>query len=86
MADQLNCCRIVCDGDASISFTGDGEQGNYMAVGNYPKYEGPYEVTPSQEAQTLDVTNMVCTEDIVVNKIPDNYGLITWNGYSLRVS
>lgn len=51
-----------------------------------PAYTGPYEVTPSQSEQTLSTTGLKMTEDVVVNPIPSNYGLITWNGAILTVS
>ena len=86
MLDERLCCRIECDGDASINIIADGEQGAYMSVGNYEHYGGPYEVTPTQETQTLDTAGHVLTEPVVVHAIPENYGLITWNGISLKVS
>lgn len=51
-----------------------------------PEYEGPYEVTPSQEQQILHTDDKLMTEDLIVNPIPSNYGLITWNGSYLRIS
>ena len=52
----------------------------------YPDYEGAYEITPSAEVQTLPSTDTVLHRDIVINPIPSNYGLITWNGTTLTVS
>ena len=52
----------------------------------YPDYEGAYEITPSAEVQTLSSTDTVTHRDIVINPIPSNYGLITWNGSTLTVS
>ena len=52
----------------------------------HPNYTGGYEVTPSQEQQILETKNTVLSENIVVNPIPENYGLITWNGAFIRVS
>lgn len=49
-------------------------------------YAGPYEVTPTQQAQVLATANMSMTQDVVINPIPSNYGLITWNGSVLTVS
>ena len=51
-----------------------------------PAYEGPIEVTPSSETQTLDTRNFRMTENVVIKPIPQNYGLITWNGSTLTVS
>ena len=52
----------------------------------YPDYEGAYEFTPSAEVQTLDSTDKVMHQNIIINPIPSNYGLITWNGATLTVS
>lgn len=49
-------------------------------------YTGEYEVTPSSETQTLDTAGKRMTRPVVVNPIPNNYGLITWNGSFLTVS
>ncbi len=96
MLDEQLCCRVHCDGDGSISITADGdgsisitadgEQGTYKKVGNYDRYGGPYEVTPAQTTQMLNTEGLVMTEPVVVHPIPENYGLITWNGVSLKVS
>ena len=50
------------------------------------EYEGPYTVTPTQSTQTLSTAFKTCVNNIVVNPIPSNYGLITWNGSVLTVS
>jgi len=49
-------------------------------------YLGPYEVTPSMEEQVLETNEHMMTANVVVHKIPSNYGLITWNGSVLTVS
>jgi hypothetical protein len=49
-------------------------------------YEGPYEVTPTTETQTLATQLKTATQNITINPIPSNYGLITWNGSVLTVS
>lgn len=49
-------------------------------------YEGSYEVTPSAETQTLSTRNLRMTDNITINPIPSNYGLITWDGSTLTVS
>lgn len=48
-------------------------------------YSGPYNVTPSEETQTLVTAGKVLAANVVVNPIPDNYGRIAWNGSSLSV-
>lgn len=54
--------------------------------GNAPAYADSYTVTPSAQAQTLQTANKLLTDNIVVEPIPRNYGLITWNGSYLTVS
>lgn len=49
-------------------------------------YEGDYVVTPTQSTQTLSTAGMKMTGDVTVNPIPNNYGLITWNGSIITVS
>lgn len=49
-------------------------------------YAGPFEFTPSAQAQEIEISGMMATRNITVNPIPSNYGLITWNGSALTVS
>ena len=49
-------------------------------------YTGDYTVTPSSEEQTLETNGMRMTDNITINPIPNNYGLITWNGSIITVS
>lgn len=49
-------------------------------------YTGEYEVTPSAETQTLNTEGLRLTRNVTVNPIPQNYGLITYNGAVLTVS
>lgn len=56
-----------------------------VIVGGVP-YSGSYEVTPSDEAQTLGTSSRMLSRDIIINPIPSNYGLITWDGTTITVS
>ena len=58
---------------------------SYSMVEGEP-YEGAYTVTPSQVAQVLATNGKVMTGDLTVEPIPQNYGLITWNGSILTIS
>lgn len=49
-------------------------------------YDGPYEFTPAQTEQTIQINGKTAVRDITINSIPNNYGLITWNGSVLTVS
>lgn len=61
-----------------------GTLANYQ--GDVPVYGGAYEYTPSAEEQTINIAHKEAVEDIIVHAIPNNYGLITWNGAVLTVS
>lgn len=49
-------------------------------------YIGDYEITPSGDIQILSTKNLRMTDDIKINAVPSNYGLITWNGSVITVS
>lgn len=49
-------------------------------------YTGDYEVTPSDEAQVLLTDGFRMTDNVTINPIPSNYGLITWDGSVITVS
>ena len=51
-----------------------------------PSYEGTVEVTPGAEAQTLETANFYMRDNIIINPIPNNYGLITYNGSTITIS
>ena len=51
-----------------------------------PAYEGSYEVTPSDTEQVLATDSFYMNGNITINPIPNNYGLITWNGSTITVS
>lgn len=49
-------------------------------------YTGQIAVTPSDARQVLPTSGTLLTQDITIEPIPQNYGLITWNGSTLTVS
>ena len=51
-----------------------------------PRYHGEYHVTPTSEMQELPTAGTELVENIVIDPVPNNYGLITWNGSTLTVS
>lgn len=53
----------------------------------YPStYQGEYTVTPTDHTQVLQTSEYYLLENITINPIPNNYGLITWDGSTLTVS
>ena len=51
-----------------------------------PVYDGSLTITPSADAQVLDTKGKRFTGNLTVAPIPNNYGLITWNGAYLTIS
>lgn len=49
-------------------------------------YEGDYEITPSEELQTLPTANRQLARNIVVAPIPKNYGRITYSGGGIIIT
>lgn len=49
-------------------------------------YDGEIQVTPTNSVQVLNTASKLVNNNITVNPIPSNYGLITWNGATLTVS
>ena len=77
----------VLDAELNLEQPESGEFGEFIAMRDaYPEYDGPTEITPTQETQVLRTALKITMEDIIVNPIPSNYGLITWNGSTLTVS
>lgn len=54
-------------------------------IGTQP-FEGEYIYTPTDEVQTIEINGLRATDNITINPIPSNYGLITWDGATLTVS
>ena len=80
--------EIVLDGELSLNIPMDGEVGIITKVVEHdlPTYTGETVITPSTSEQVLNTADKVVTRNIVINPIPSNYGLITWNGSTLTVS
>lgn len=49
-------------------------------------YKGNYKITPSSESQVLSTKELMMIDDLVIEPIPKNYGLIEWNGSGLSIS
>lgn len=78
---------IVLGGDWSGDLVTDGSAVQLVAIhGGYPVYDGATTVTPTNAEQVLATAGKVVTDNITINPIPNNYGLITWNGAVLTVS
>lgn len=79
--------RVVLDGEFSLDVQLDGEFGVVIGGGgDLPVYTGEITVTPTQETQVLETADHSVLDNITINPIPHNYGLITWDGSALTVS
>lgn len=74
------------DGDGDVTLSCDGVMGTVLQYDSHSAYTGAYEVTPSNEVQTVPIADMIATQNITINPIPSNYGLVTWNGSFLTIS
>lgn len=53
---------------------------------NSAPYRGVYEVTPTEETQTLQTSGCRMSGNVVVNPIPSNYGRIAYDGTTLLIT
>ena len=59
----------------------------YQMLPVFPaQYTGPTTITPGPITQTLATAELMVPVDIIIEPIPSNYGLITYNGSILTVS
>ena len=56
-----------------------------IIAGGIP-YTGDFEFTPNGQVQTIASAMRTFDRDVVINPIPSNYGLITWDGSIITVS
>lgn len=77
--------RNTISGDLELHEVINGEGGVFMPL-NPPAYTGELTVIPSAQVQVLETAGLLVPENIVVEPIPSNYGLITWNGSTITVS
>lgn len=55
-------------------------------LGRPPQYTGPTEFAPNQGYQTIETHDKMLLTDIIIDPIPSNYGLVTWDGSTITVS
>lgn len=77
---------VVLDGEFELVVPEEAESSVVWRVQAADYYTGETVITPTQETQTLVTTGKLIPADIVINPIPNNYGLITWDGTVLTVS
>ncbi len=79
---SCRCVRLRVNDPPALTF-GTDEYTPY--VPQIDEYGGPYEVTPSDTAQTLPTRGLLSTDNFVVSPIPSNYGRIEQRGSALYV-
>lgn len=79
---------ISANAGAAVSIVEDGELGIVTEThsADVPWYTGDTVITPTMQVQTLQTASKAVANNIIINPIPSNYGLITWNGATLIVS
>ena len=76
--EEAFICDFTEDSSFEVSFGGESFRPE--------QYDGNSEVTPTTITQTLETKGKLVVENITIKPIPNNYGLITWNGSTLTVS
>ena len=77
----MSCCKITLHIFESAPITLHVTEGGVAPARTQSK-----EAIPSQEAQIITPDEGYLLDSVTVAPIPENYGLITWNGISLKVS
>lgn len=49
-------------------------------------YEGAYFFVPSDHQQVINTKGKLMGENVVIDKVPSNYGLIEYDGFQVRIS
>lgn len=57
-----------------------------VVTSTVPEYTGEYDITPSGEVQVFSTNGTKMAHDLIIEPIPSNYGLITWDGSTITVS
>ena len=73
-------------GQLSCSLSSSPITGELTISESIPSYSGSYEITPTDETQTIPCSGWLMSQDVTINPIPSDYGKITWNGVTLTVS
>ena len=79
-------CIFQENDDFNCTFTSDSFAVDFGVEIPVSNYQGSYEVTPTADAQVLPTQNKLLGANITIAPIPQNYGLITWNGSDITVS
>lgn len=81
--------NITSEGTLSASLAAENALEGSLTVPHVIKvdnYDGVVSVAPSDTPTVLSTKDKFLLDDITIEPIPQNYGLITWNGSVLTVS
>lgn len=78
--DESYTVNVDCDCELDIKI------GTAIQLIDNDTYDGEYEFVPTDQVQIIQISGLTATMDITIDPIPNNYGLITWDGSSLTVS
>lgn len=86
--EHLNCI-LQGFGNLNVQLSGQKRINAEMTVPEVVSsdpYSGEYEYIPTRATQTIEIAGKLAVQNITINPIPQNYGLISWNGSTLTVS
>lgn len=84
VTDITNTAAFNTDFGGTNSFAPNFGVVTEVIVGDH--YEGVYIATPTQAQQVFPTQGKILDEDFIVEPIPNNYGLVEWNGFFLKIS
>lgn len=79
---QQNYCLKVVETNTPIQVDVE----TPVVAGIAKEYKGECDITPTNEKQVFNTEGMRCPQNFIVEPIPQNYGLITYNGSTIIVS
>lgn len=77
---------LSTSGQLSCSLSSSPITGELTVIGSIPSYQGSYEITPSDEAQTIYCADMLMEQDVIINPVQGGYAKVTVNGSILTIS
>ena len=78
---------ITLDCDISVSeMVLEADIGVAYVMSVLPIYDGPAVIIPTEDDQIIATEGKHVLSNITVEKIPSNYGRVTWNGSYLTIS
>lgn len=67
---------VSFDSGFNVDYSQMHEAGDYM---------GEYNFTPTNETQEIPTADKTLTQNIIINPIPSNYGLVSYDGSILSI-